>query len=145
MDTLQTNFQWAFHRKKLFRSDSEKAWINLPTKIRDWTIRASAPERALLEVLSEVDETPSSFIFSAELFEGMTMARPAVINQLLQNCTHNKAKRLFLFLSEHFNYPWAKKINFDDVDLGKGKRLVTRGGIYNKKYQITVPENFRAG
>ena len=33
----------------------------------------------------------------------------------------------------------------DAVDLGRGKRLVTRGGKLDKRYQITVPEAFYAG
>jgi hypothetical protein len=94
--------------------------------------------------LSEVDETPSSFSFAAELFEGLTTLRPAVVNALLKSCAHNKAKRLFLFLADYYAYPWIKRVDMDAIDLGRGKRMVTRGGKLDKRYQITVPEGFHA-
>lgn len=136
---------WSFHRRRLFTSEPEQGWVALPTKIRDWTLRSSASERAILEVLSEVDDTPSSFSFAAELFEGLTTLRPAVVNTLLQSCVHYKAKRLFLFLANHYGYPWSKRIDVEAIDLGRGKRLITRGGKLDKRYQITVPETFLAG
>lgn len=137
--------QWAFHRRLLFAHDPQDAWTHLPTQVRDWTLRASAPERAMLEVLSEVDESASSFSFAAELFEGLTAVRPAVVNTLLQACIQAKAKRLFLFLADYYAYPWASRIDRESLDLGRGKRLVTRGGKLDKRYQITVPEAFHAG
>lgn len=138
------NVQLSFHRRRPFTHDPEEAWVTLPTKVRDWSLRISAPERAILEVLSEVDETLSSFTFAAELFEGLTTLRPTVVNTVLQFCVHNKAKRLFLFLANHYNYPWAKRVDMEAVDLGRGKRMVTRGGKLDKRFQITVPETFHA-
>ena len=43
--------------------------MSLPTRVRDWTVTASSPERAIIEVLSLVDESESSFVHAAELFE----------------------------------------------------------------------------
>jgi len=68
-----------------------------------------------------------------------------VVNTLLQSCLHNEAKRLFLFFATRYDYPWHKRVDVDAVDLGRGKRLVTRGGKLDKRYQITVPEAFHAG
>ena len=145
VEQVYVNAQWSFHRRRLFTHDPEQGWVMLPTKVRDWTLRNSAPERAILEALSEVDEAPSSFSFTAELFEGLTTLRPAVVNTLLQSCIHNKTKRLFLFLANHYAYPWSKRIDIDAVDLGRGKRMITRNGKLDKRYQITVPEAFYAG
>jgi hypothetical protein len=144
VEQISINAQWSFHRRGLFEEAPEQGWVMLPTKVRDWTIRGSASERAILEVLSEVDETPSSFSFAAELFEGLTTLRPAVVNALLKSCAHNKAKRLFLFLADYYAYPWIKRVDMDAIDLGRGKRMVTRGGKLDKRYQITVPEGFHA-
>lgn len=135
---------WSFHRRQLFRSNHEEGLMSLPTKVRDWTLQSSTPERAIMEVLSEVDETVSSFTFAAELFEGLTTLHPAMVNTLLQNCINNKTKRLFLFLANHYDYPWMKRVDVDDVNLGQGKRMVTHGGRLNKQYQITVPDTFHA-
>jgi len=144
VEKLELDSQWAFHRRRFFITDPGEGWVELPTKVRDWTLRASVPERAVLEVLSEVDEAVSSFTFAAELFEGLTTAKPVVVTALLKACTHSKAKRLFLFLAEHYHYPWLKHVEVDGIDLGKGKRMVTRGGRLDKRYQITVPEAFHA-
>jgi hypothetical protein len=145
VEQVTIDTQWSFHRRRLFTQDPEQGWTMLPTKVRDWTIRGSAPERAILEVLSEVDETPSSFSFAADLLEGLTTLRPAVINALLESCVNNKAKRLFLFLANHYAYPWAKRVDMDAIDIGSGKRMITRGGKLDKRYLITVPEAFHAG
>jgi hypothetical protein len=145
VEQVPVGAKWSFHRRRLFTHDLEQGWVALPTRMRDWTLRVSAPERAILEVLSEMDDTPSAFSFAAELFEGLTSLRPAVVNALLQSCVHNKAKRLFLFLADHYGYPWAKRIDVDAIDLGRGKRLITRGGKLDKRYQITVPEAFHVG
>jgi len=145
VEQVALDVRWSFHRRRLFTRDPEEGWVALPTKVRDWTLRGSAPERAILEVLSEVDETASSFTFAAELFEGLTTLRPSVVSALLQSCAHNKAKRLFLFLANHYKYPWLKRVDVDAVVLGHGKRMVTRGGRFDKRYQITVPEAFHAG
>lgn len=145
VNKLELESHWEFHRRQLFATDPDGSWVELPTRIRDWTLRASVPERAVLEVLSEVDETVASFTFAAELFEGLTMAKPPVVTALLKACTHSKAKRLFLFLAEHYRYPWLQRVELTDINLGKGKRMVTRGGRLDKRYQITVPEAFHAG
>lgn len=144
-EQVPLDVRWSFHRRKLFEGDAEAGWVQLPTQVRDWTMQGSAPERAILEVLSQVDDTPTAFTFAAELFEGLTSLRPAVVNTLLQSCLHNEAKRLFLFFATRYDYPWLKRVDVDAVDLGRGKRLVTRGGKLDKRYQITVPEAFHAG
>jgi hypothetical protein len=136
--------RFSVHRRRLFSSDPESGWVELSTKVRDWTLRASSPERAMLEVLSEVDETESSFTFAAELFESLTTARPAPVSSLMDACTHLEAKRLFVFLGSYYQHSWLKKIDVDALDLGKGKRMVTRGGRYDKRFRITVPEGFHA-
>ena len=41
-------------------------------------------------------------------------------------------------------YPWFEKLDRSAIDLGKGKRLIVRGGRYDKEFRITVPERFGA-
>ena len=132
-----------FHREQLFDEDARAVGLSpLPTRVRDWTITASELERAIMEVLSLVDDSESSFTHAAELFEGLTVLRPAVVNQLLAACRSLKVKRLFLFLGLHYRYPWTDKLDRSRIDLGKGKRQIVRGGRYNSEFRITVPERF---
>jgi len=97
-----------------------------------------------MEVLSLVDEHEATFTHGAQIFEGLTVLRPSVVNELLVACASLKVKRLFLFLSAHFRYPWVEKLDRSAVDLGKGKRLIVRGGRYDAEFRITVPERFGA-
>lgn len=62
------------------------------------------------------------------------------MQSLLERCKSIKTKRLFLFLAEATEQPWFSKIRVAKIDLGKGKRLIVKGGVFNSKYQITVPK-----
>lgn len=75
-------------------------------------------------------------------FEGLTSLRPKVINELLLACNSLKVKRLFRFLASHYAYPWSEKLDRSAIDLGKGNRLIVRGGRYDREFRITVPERF---
>lgn len=135
--------QFVFHRQRLFDvASAGEGLADVPTRVRDWTLTVAAPERAILEVLSLVDESPASFTHAAELFEGLPALRPALVQSLLEGCRSIKVKRLFLFLATRQDLPWSRKLKVDRVTIGHGKRLVTRGGRLDTKLSITVPEQF---
>jgi len=137
--------RFVFHRERLFEERANAVGlVRLPTRVRDWAVIASSLERAIMEVLSLVDESESSFVHAAELFEGLTAIRPKVVNELLAASRSLKVKRLFLFLGSHYQYPWFEKLDRSAIDLGKGKRLIVRGGRYDREFRITVPERFGA-
>jgi hypothetical protein len=50
-----------------------------------------------------------------------------------------KVKRLFLWSAETIGHAWFDRLDLAQVDLGKGKRQLYKGGRLNRKYQITVP------
>jgi hypothetical protein len=132
-----------FHTVQLFdTSVSEVGLESVSSGVRDWLLQVSAPERAIMEVLYDVQDDEHSFTHAAELFEGLTTLRPKVVNTLLQHCRSIKVKRLFLFMAEQFSYPWIKRIAKDQLELGSGKRVIVKGGKLDKQYLITVPERF---
>jgi hypothetical protein len=132
--------------ERLFEPEADAEGLaSAPTQLRDWKLTVAAPERAIMEVLSLVDETPSSFIHAAELFEGLTVLRPAVVQRLLEGCRSIKVRRMFLFLASRQDYAWCRKLQPERIALGSGKRLVTRGGRLNNRFLITVPEGLDAG
>ena len=134
-----------FHRVNLFDEAARAVGQqSVPTRVRDWTLTVSGLERAMMEVLSLVDEDESSFLHASQLFEGLTALRPKVVSKLLASCRSLKVKRLFLFFSAHYDYPWSEKIDRSAVDLGKGKRQIVRGGRYEREFRITIPERFGA-
>jgi hypothetical protein len=104
----------------------------------NFKIKISTPERAILEMLHHIPSN-QSFIESAEIMEFLVGLRPVLLNELLNVCQSIKVRRLFLFLADLNQHPWFKEINFD-LNLGKGKRVVEKNGVFNKKYLITVPK-----
>jgi len=99
----------------------------------------SSPEKACLEMLMDVPKTVS-FEHADQLMQGLTSLSPRKLEVLLNACRHVKVKRLFFWFADRQGYTWLKKLDYQDFDLGKGKRVVAKGGKLDKKYQITVPE-----
>ncbi len=128
--------------KSLFDEEAQEfGFKQSTTKIRDWTLTVSAPERAILEALYQVEKGGISFQHANELFEGLTALRPKLVNSLLKSCKSDKAVRLFLFLANYNNHVWFKKVEQDNL-IGKGKMQIVKGGRFDNLYRITVPESF---
>lgn len=121
---------------KLF---SEEAGIAMTQKTTgSFSIKISAPERAIMEVLYLVPKY-ESFEESGLLMESLTTLRPKLVQSLLEQCSSIKVKRLFLYLAEKNNHAWLDKLDLEKISLGKGKRSIVKGGRLNPKYNITVP------
>ncbi len=106
----------------------------------NWPLTYSTPERALLELL---DELPSreSFHQVDVIVEGLSNLSPRRLQNLLENCRSIKVKRLFFWFADRHQHAWLKRLDILRVDLGKGKRMLVRGGKFDTDYQITVPED----
>ena len=104
----------------------------------------SLPERAILELLDEVPER-ETFHQADVLMEGLRTLSPQRLRALLLDCKNVKVKRLFFWFAERHNHAWLQKLDRSGIDLGKGKRLLVRGGKLDPKYNITVPETLDAG
>jgi hypothetical protein len=101
-------------------------------------IKVSAPERAMMEVLYGVPLV-NSYEEARLLMEGLTTLRPRLVQRLLENCASVKVKRLFMLLAENCKHAWVPKVDLSKVDFGKGKRALIKGGRFDSKYNITVP------
>jgi len=106
--------------------------------VNNQTVKASVIEFAVLEVFEKVTDE-SSFIFSSELFQGLTSLRPRKLQSLLERSPSVKVKRLFLFLAHYYQHPWLKRIDESKVELGSGNRQIVKGGYVDRQYKITVP------
>ncbi len=49
---------------------------------------------------------------------------------------------MFLYLAEKLNLPSFQNLKLDKIDLGRGKRVIVKGGKLNKKYMITVDRDY---
>jgi len=102
------------------------------------TLACSTPERAVLELCDDV--TDAAVIYEVDaLMQAMSTLRPQRVGLLLRHCRSIKAKRLFLALAERHRHAWLPHVPLDGVDLGRGKRVLVRGGRLNPTFQITLP------
>jgi hypothetical protein len=106
----------------------------------DWPLTLSTPERAVFELLDELP-TRESFHQVDKLIEGMSNLSPTRLQKLLADCHSVKVKRLFFFFADRHQHAWLKRLKKEEINLGKGKRMLVKGGKLNHAYQITVPEN----
>ncbi len=104
----------------------------------DWRLLYSSDERAIFEVLQDVPKRES--VYEADvLMQGLANLRPSNVTALLKACTSVKVKRLFLALAARHQHQWLTYLELSSVDLGKGKRMLVRGGRLHPKYLITLP------
>lgn len=144
------------HVPKWFREQSWYSNVNLSiTNLFDYSklkafskynvgnfeIKISSLELAAMELLYLVP-TQQTFEEAMQLIEGLTTLRPKLVQALLEQCNSVKVKRLFLYMSEKNNHAWLKSINLSSVNLGSGKRVITKNGAFNNKYNITVPKEY---
>ncbi len=78
------------------------------------------------------------------LMEGLPTLSPSRLQALLVDCHNIKVKRLFFFFAERHGHAWLKRLDRKSIDLGRGKRSLVKGGRYDAKHRITVPENLDA-
>ncbi len=108
-------------------------------KTGDYSMNISSPERAMFEVCYDVPDK-ESFEEAAHLMEGLTTLRPNLVQTLLEKCNSVKTKRVFMYLAEGQNHAWLKKLNLSKIDFGSGNRSLCKGGHYDQKYKIVVPQ-----
>jgi len=112
----------------------------LPWGTWNWPLTVSTPERAVLELLSELPAR-ESFHHVDVLMEGLGGLSPRRLQRLLVGCRSVKVKRLFFFFADRHQHAWLKRLDRATVDLGRGHRMIVRGGRFDAVYQITVPED----
>lgn len=103
-----------------------------------FSIGISSKERALMEYI-RLAGSNEEYHRVYLLMENLTTARPGLVQMLLENCLSVKVKRLFLWSAEKAGHSWFEHLNPELIDLGKGKRQLFVGGVYDSKYGITVP------
>jgi hypothetical protein len=142
--TYPAEFQFVVHTRCLFDQLPKEAVKLKPFGSWDWPIAYAAPELAMLELLSDVRET-ADFMVVDKIFEAATNFRPEILYRLLRACSQVKAKRLFLWFSDRHGHAWRQALKIDDINLGKGKRMLVKGGAFDPTYQITIPREMAVG
>ncbi|MBS0470959.1 MAG: type IV toxin-antitoxin system AbiEi family antitoxin domain-containing protein [Proteobacteria bacterium] len=118
-------FPAEYHRKRLFDEKPDALLHVGPFEQRSEAPLVSAPERALLEVLSEVG-VRQPIKEARELAESTYNMRTDVLRDLLRHCTSVKTVRLCLQLGKENSLPWAAKLDPAKLPTGSGRRWVSR-------------------
>jgi hypothetical protein len=120
-------FPAEYHRKRLFDEHPEALLHVGPFEKRDGGPQVSSPERALLELLSEVG-VRQPLQEARELVESTYSLRTDVLSELLQRCTSVKTVRLCLQLGREGALPWVDKLDPDKLPTGSDRPWVSKSG-----------------
>ena len=105
--------------------------------INQHELLVSSPERAMLECLNLPDAS-SSLLDIYYVMEGLTTLRPKLVQTLLEACTSQKVKRLFLYMAEKAGHSWYKALKQENINLGTSRFMITPTGKYINKYNMTI-------
>ena len=144
---LPMQAQVVVRRRKLFGSDQVgiddvrlEADARGPTVAAwHWPIKASSPERAILEALDELPRH-ASFENLDKVFEGLVSLRPKQLMAVLQACRSVKVRRLFFVYADRHEHGWRKHLDTSRIDFGSGPRALVEGGRLHPTYRIYVPK-----
>lgn len=100
----------------------------------------SSAEQAFLECLVLAPKF-YTFMDLYYIMEQMTTLRIDVLQRLLERCTSNKVKRMFLYMASKANHYWFSKLDLDKIELGNGKYKLCSDGVYVSQYKITIPKD----
>lgn len=103
----------------------------------DFTIKISSVERAMLELLY-ISPSIHTLKDAYQVMEFITVAKPNLVQTLLEACTSIKVKRLFLLMAEQAGHTWLKSLDLSKINLGSGVREVEKGGSLNNKYNLVI-------
>lgn len=102
-------------------------------------LQLSCPERAILECLYLAPDR-FDMMEGYQILEGLVNLRPKVLQELLENCSSIKVKRLFLFMASKARHQWLDFVDQTRIELGTGDRVIVKGGVYISKYKISLPK-----
>lgn len=120
-------FPAEYHRKRLFDERPEALLHVGSFEKRDGGPQVSSPERALLELLSEVG-VRQPLQEARELVESTYSLRAELLSELLQRCTSVKTVRLCLQLGREGALPWVDKLDPDKLPTGSDRPWVSKSG-----------------
>ncbi len=116
-------FPAEYHRKRLFEERPDALLQAPPFENRKGAPLVSAPERGLLEVLSEVG-VRQPLQEARELVESSYTLRADVLGELLMRCASVKTVRLCLQLGRELSQPWVAKLDPSQLPTGSNRPWV---------------------
>ncbi|SDF24244.1 type IV toxin-antitoxin system AbiEi family antitoxin domain-containing protein [Terriglobus roseus] len=124
-DWFLERFPAEYHRKRLFDEEVSSMLAVSSFEARKDGPLTSSPERALLELLSEVG-IRQPLQEARELMESTYSFRADVLGKLLKKCSSVKTVRLCLQLGNELSLPWVKKLKPAELPTGSDRPWVSR-------------------
>lgn len=116
-------FQARYQTTQLFDNSMQGKLGLQPLPNGDPRVLVSVPERAVLELLSDVGKT-QSLSEARELIEGLPSLRPKVLDELLMHVTRIKVVRAAASLAGELHLPWASLAKQHSQRIGGGSRWI---------------------
>jgi hypothetical protein len=130
---LDAGFRLDFRKSNLFaREDFLKKHYE-----ENFELCISSRELAILELIEMLDHS-SSIKTTENYMQSLLTLRADVLQRALEECRSVKVKRVFLYIAEKIELPVFRMLKLDTISLGSGKRVVVKGGVLDKRYEITV-------
>jgi hypothetical protein len=118
-------FPSSYHRLRLFEEEPDALLrVSRFQRKADGPL-VSDPERAILELLSDVG-VRQPLQEARDLLEGTPSLRAGVLQELLARCRQVKTVRLCLTLGRELRLPWAAKLDPARLPTGSDQRWVGR-------------------
>lgn len=124
-DWFRKRFPAEYHRKRLFHELPDSLLYVTAFENRADGPRVSTPERAVLELLSEVG-IRQPLQEARELMESTYSLRADVLSKLLGSCSSVKTVRLCLQFGRELSLPWVQKLNPAELPTGSNRPWVSR-------------------
>ena len=122
-DWFLQRFPSDYHQKRIFTEGATVLLYVAPFENMADAPQTSAPERALLELLSEVG-VRQPLQEMRELMESTYTFRADVLRKLLASCSNVKTVRLCLQLGQELSLPWAAKLDPKTLPTGSQRAWV---------------------
>lgn len=125
-DWFTQRFAAGYQATRLFDDAFPKAFGLQPLPAGDPRVLVSVPERAMLELLSDVGKL-QSLAEARELVESLPGLREKVLNELLTHTTRIKVVRMAATFAASMQLPWAALASQHSERIGGGARWVAVG------------------
>ena len=119
-------FPAGYQATQLFDDTLPKGFGLQPLPAGDSRVLVSVPERAMLELLSDVGKVQSA-AETRELVENLSGLREKVLDELLKHTTRIKVVRMAASFAASMKLPWAPLASKHSERIGGGARWVTVG------------------
>jgi hypothetical protein len=124
-DWFVQQFPSEYHRKRLFKESSTNLLSVGHFENRNGAPLVSEPERAVLELLSEVG-VRQPLNEAREIVEGTYNLRADVLEKLLRECASVKTVRLCLQLGRELKLNWFSKLDATKLPTGSDRPWVSK-------------------